>query len=154
MRVEEVEDLQELKKEKDKLSGVGAWTPAITTYEGKPPTVEYTERRGLYIKLGKLVYIEFKLRGKITALNGTNNYAMIKGLPFSTRDDLSEGREALSKGVIYNMLNSSSNVTLQIHNDSIKPKAGDGTSATKLIVTPAGNYDYFEIGGNGWYLTK
>ena len=55
----------------------GSWTPTLTTVEGVEPTVEYTTRRGRYVKMGNLVFISFYIRGKITALNGTNNYAFI-----------------------------------------------------------------------------
>ena len=157
MKIEPYETLEELEKEnkllKEEIEAtktVKTWTPKITTLEGKEPAITYTIQKGLYVKIGRLVYVEFYIRGKITALNGVDNYARIAGLPFRTHDSLSQGQEALSKAVVYNLVNTN-NIVFDFHNDMIRLQATDGSSAAKLIVTSG---SYFEIGGSGWYITR
>lgn len=62
---------------------IGDWTPAFGVVErsGTAPTVTYTSRNGRYIRIGKLVFVNFAIRGAITAA-GTG-YALVNGLPFS-----------------------------------------------------------------------
>lgn len=54
----------------------GTWTPVMQN-----ATVNYTIQSGEYIKIGNLVYISFRLRGKITSIP-QYPYAFISGVPF------------------------------------------------------------------------
>lgn len=62
---------------------IGDWTPTFGVVEGSgtAPTVTYTSHNGRYIRIGKLVFVNFAIRGAITAA-GTG-YALVNGLPFS-----------------------------------------------------------------------
>lgn len=130
----------------------GTWTPAINTVEGAIPKMTYTTRKGNYRKIGNLVYVDFYIRGKITALTGTNNYGTITGLPFKTTSTSQFGEEELNMGIMYSLVASENNVCLVFYPDSniIRIQEYYGASANKLKVTPT---NYFEIGGNGWYTT-
>ena len=138
-----------LNNKADKMIG-GTWTPIISTLEGIEPTVSYESREGIFRKIGNMVWISFYCRGKITALNGTNNYAFIKGLPF-TNKDFPLGYQPLQIGTLYSLVNNNTNNTFNIYNNGIRIQSGYGGSATQLIVTTT---SYFEIGGSGWYLIK
>ena len=126
----------------------GTWTPTITTVEGVEPTVEYTSRRGFYRKIGNMVYVDFYIRGKITALNGTYNYSMIKGLPYPSTKNVGFGQRCITLAVLYSLIQSPTDITLVLYDDYIRIQGGYGSYATTLQVTPT---SYFEIGGSGWY---
>lgn len=127
----------------------GYWTPELNTLEGIAPTVEFTAQTGTYKKIGRMVFIDFYIRGKITALNGTNNYAIIKGLPFVPAERWF-GQTPLNIGIIYSALNSETNITFDIQQSSngIRIQGGQGAYAVSWILTPT---SYFEIGGSGFY---
>lgn len=131
----------------------GTWTPIISTIEGAEPTVTYTIQRGYYKKVGNMVYVNFYVRGKITKLNGNNNYGLIKGLPFNTSNKYGFGTEALNLSILYSLIANDTNASLVFvpGSDYIRIQMGYGTSATTLKITTT---NYFEIGGNGWYYIK
>ena len=130
----------------------GTWTPEIQTQEGKAPTVTYTFREGKFKRYGSMVHVTFSIRGKITALNGTDNYAMIKGLPYQSRADRF-GEQALSIGTIYDSLDYEDNNAFVIdsgHN-SIRIQYNNGAGATKWKTTTK---QYFQVCCSGWYETN
>lgn len=141
----------EFKKiEAEKLSMTsGTWTPYVTTVEGVNPDATYTKQRGFYVKIGKLVYVEFYINGKITKLNGTNNYAVIKGLPKMYHSENNMGQEGLNLNVLYSLTNNPTDVTLLLARNGIAIQNNFGASAAKLIVTPT---NYFEVSGSGFYM--
>lgn len=57
----------------------GTWTPTLygATTAG---TMSYTERSGVYVRIGKLVHVEFLLIGTITSAPSGN--VIVSGLPF------------------------------------------------------------------------
>lgn len=124
----------------------GTWTPTITTLEGSAPTITYTGREGRYCKIGNFVYISFFMRGQITALNGTNNYAIIKGLPFTPRD-YTMGAQAIATGVIYDLVTATTNLNMGINNGGIRIQNSYGAGACQLKVSSSS----FQVGGSGWY---
>lgn len=125
----------------------GTWTPKIGALNETDPTITYTHQRGNYTKIGKMVFISIYLRGRITALKGTNNYACIKGLPFTAKD-YAMGQQSFGIGVIYNLVTSSTDLSLGINNQVIRVQNSYGAGASNLKVS--GNTD-FEIGCSGWY---
>ena len=129
----------------------GTWTPTLTTLEGKAPTMEYSIKQGTYKKIGKLVYLSFYIRGKITKLNGTDNYAVITGIPYSSSKTMMES--ILNVGGLYQMLESDTNVNALINGDIIRVQMQYGEIAGKLKVTPTDGAGYFEISASGWYET-
>ena len=124
----------------------GTWTPTITTLEGVAPTITYSSVTGTYCKIGKFVFVSFRVVGKITALNGANNYAMIKGLPFTPKD-YTMGEQAISVGVIYDLVTSSTNLTMGINNGGIRIQNSYGAGACVLKTSSSS----FQVGGSGWY---
>lgn len=128
----------------------GTWTPALDTAEGAAPT--YTTitggAKGTYKKMDNMVFISFFLRGSITALNGTNNYALIKGLPFTPRI-MNMGENTITVGTCYNCLTSDNPVWFDIYDNAIRIQGSRGSSSTVWKVTPSGGY--FIIAGSGWY---
>lgn len=128
----------------------GTWTPTVCSVTDADPTVTYTTRKGNYTKIGKMVFISFFLVGKITKLNGTYNYAGIKGLPFTPKD-YSVGECGLAKGVTYQFCTDATNsgTSLMMGNGMIRVQFGEGAGACQLKVTPSDNS--FQIGGSGWY---
>lgn len=127
----------------------GKWTPKITTVEEIEPTVTYTTRRGYYKKIGSFVYIECYIRGKITALNGVNNYIAISGLPFNNVE-VSLGEKALDIGQVYSLTEATDNLVACIYNNRIRIQNNYGSGATKLKITDT---SYFALGVSGWYRT-
>lgn len=126
----------------------GTWTPYISTVEGANPTISYTTQRGTYKKIGNLVYIDFYIRAKITALNGTNNYGVVAGLPYSAKNTLAIGENSIPIGVLYSLLENTTNVKLAVSGTQLRALYNNGAASDKLVVTST---SYCEIGGNGWY---
>jgi len=130
----------------------GYWTPQLNTIEAKAPTVEYITRSGKYKRIGKTVFIDFYIRGKITALNGTNNYALVKGLPYPPYGNNGFGQSSLNLGILYSAINDTNNITLDIDdNGNIRVQGGYGSYATSWKVTTT---SYFELGGSGFYFIE
>lgn len=125
----------------------GTWTPTIGALNETDPTVTYTHQRGNYTKIGKMVFISLYLRGRITSLKGTNNYACIKGIPFTAKD-YAMGQQSFGIGVIYNFVTSSTDLSLGINSQVIRVQNSYGAGASNLKLS--GNTD-FEIGCSGWY---
>ncbi len=127
----------------------GNWTPVLTTIEGKAPTMEYSARVGRFKKTGGLCFVSFYIAGKITALNGTDNYGIITGLPYKTNSTF--GQDALSTGICYNLTETENEVQLLLSPTGIKLQTNRGSYSCKLKVTPTGAFPYFQIAGSGWY---
>ena len=131
----------------------GSWTPAINTMENVAPTVTYTKQRGSYKKIGNMVFISFYISGKITALNGTNNYAVVSGLPFVPKS-YDTGECAITLGMKANLTTSSDPSTLCVlssHNGVIHIRTPNGGNATVLKTSGENN---FYMAGSGWYETE
>lgn len=128
----------------------GTWTPVISALSETNPTATYTTQAGKYKKIGKIVFFNFYIRAKITALNGTNNYAQISGLPYSVIPT-EFGTIAGTLGILYSAINDDSKNVFVLSGTSIRVQANNGAAATKWIVTPT---NYMEIGGSGFYFTN
>ena len=130
----------------------GTWTPVLTTLEDKTPTMTYSIQQGTYKKLGKLVYLSFYIRGNITALNGSENYVKITGIPYASSKTMLES--ILNVGGLYQMLENEANVNAFINDSVIRVQTQYGEVAGKLKVTPTSGTGYFEISASGWYETN
>lgn len=128
----------------------GTWTPTINTRENKAPTITYEKQYGKYRKIGDLVYVDFYIKGKITKLNGTQNYGIVAGLPFNFSTS-NFGQAGLSISNLYNLLSSITNPALVGLSDALYIQNGYGGSAG--ILKLSGDSSYFEIGGHGFYIT-
>ena len=61
----------------------GTWTPRLSSREGNAaPTYTVDYRYGQYYKIGKLVFIAFRMKVNIT--NAGDGYATVEGLPFAS----------------------------------------------------------------------
>ncbi len=134
------------------LSMEGKWTPSIGAYNEDTPNVSYIHRRGFYKKIGNLIFVEFYIRGKISELNGSANYAIITGLPFAAHGDSYLGQQTLTKGVVYNFLADEIDVTLCLESNIIRIMKEQGKSSASMQVTPSDGY--FEIGGSGCFIIE
>lgn len=124
----------------------GTWTPTLSNTNNNAPSVNYSYQQGYYFKLGNLVYIEFYIRGKITALN-SGDYACIRGLPYSANSNRSFGSQALPIGILYNAVTVETNNTFIANGWIIRLQAGNGASAT---IWKTSSSDFI-ISGSGWY---
>ena len=131
-------------------TSISNWTPTLACVGETGPTATYSSRSGKYCKLGNICFFEFYIRAKITALNGTNNYASISGLPYDVAG-LGFGTQAGNVGVLYAATNISSTdqATFIISEGAIHIQGGRGAGRTKWIVTTT---SYMEIAGSGWYF--
>lgn len=133
----------------------GTWTPTLTTLEGKAPTMTYIIREGMYKKIDNFVYIDFAIRGKITALNGTENYGCITGLPFKAKSNRHWLRNIINIGALTKLLNKDTNAGIIVQDSTLRIQYNYGVFAATLKVTDSTNdTDYFDISGSGWYETE
>lgn len=126
----------------------GTWTPELTTVEGATPTITYTTRYGKYRKIGDLIFVEFYIRGKITALTGTNNFGAISGLPY-TASYTTAGDSPCSLGVLYGVSDSQTDGKANFMGSLIRLYGNNGATSMALKITTT---SYMEIGGSGWYI--
>lgn len=135
----------------DLTSEIGEWTPEVACQDGNNPTLTYTRRYGNYRKLGRMVYVQYEIRGIITAIGSGNNYACIEGLPYTVGGDIFY-MNPLTNGVNYNCC---TDTVLQQYAETgtkrIRLQNPDGSSVAFWKVTPSGTYYYFELSGAGWY---
>ena len=59
----------------------GSWTPAYGG-TGSDPTIVYDGRQGFYIKIGRYVYLQFRMY--LTSASGGSGDLLLKGLPFTS----------------------------------------------------------------------
>ena len=58
----------------------GTWTPVPSKYNGGAISATYTNQTGYYVRIGKLVHVEFRLH--IGAVSQGSSLPLIDGLPF------------------------------------------------------------------------
>ena len=126
----------------------GSWNPTLICDGEAAPTYTATSSNGEYFKIGNIVFINFVIRGQITKLNGTNNYARIGNLPFGSGTLFGY---ALSLGDIYGLVETeSAGYAIDIYNGIIRIKHANGTSH-KFKVTST---SYFDVRATGWYVCE
>lgn len=131
----------------------GTWEPELSCVNEDAPTVTYTKQLGEYIKIGKLVYITFAVRGRITALNGTNNYALIAGVPYIEKQKFfSTGAFSMTIGQIYNAVATETNQTMYVYENGIRLQHANGQVANSWQITTASSG--FRIEGSGYFIVK
>lgn len=127
----------------------GTWTPALGTVENTDPTVTYTTQEGTYYKLDKIVFFSFYIRAKITALNGTNNYAKIKGLPFAATGSFGTNNSEI--GSLYGAVDNTNDAAFIVSSSDIRVQYNYGANSAKWVVTSG---TYMQVAGNGFYFTS
>lgn len=107
-------------------------------------------KSGRYVIIDKMIYVDFYLRLKITKLNGTNNFGLITGLPFSL-DTNWFGQCGFSLGVLFDLTQYDEKVTLIPVKNEIRIQTQNGAYANSLKVTTS-DVGYSEIGGSGCFM--
>jgi hypothetical protein len=74
----------------------GTWTPNFAT-TGTAPSLTYADRDGIYIKIGKLVFISMHIEANVVSSVGTGTLN-ITGLPFTSAAGGGAYYEAISVG--------------------------------------------------------
>lgn len=135
-------------------NSVGSWEPKLITFEGNGTRNEieatYMGKSGRYVIIDKMIYVDFYLRLKITKLNGTDNFGLITGLPFSL-DTNWFGQCGFSLGILYDLTQFDEKVTLIPVKNEIRIQTQNGTYANSLKVTTS-DVGYSEIGGSGCFM--
>ena len=134
----------------------GTWDPIIATLGSGTPSVEYLIKKGNYKRIGNLVYVDFYLKGRITALGGSTKYGIVWGLPYSAASNNANFGNIVWSGMTFNLIESNEPILLMPipSEKTLRIQIGRGSAAAELKITPgSGAENYFEIGGNGWYLT-
>lgn len=136
-----------LQKIKDMEIKEGEWIPYISSLNESAPSVLLSSQSGRYLKIGKLVYVQFYIQGQITALNGTSNQALITGLPF-TPSLISTYSSGLNISTLYNVLENDTNAVFVLRTDGIKLQRNYGANTAIWKTT-----DNFILAGSGCYET-
>ena len=75
-------NMQDYNSDMQKIDGLaitGTWTPTINFDTNN--NVVYSTRQGTYVKIGKLVVLNFQI--EISAMSGNSGLAYLSGLPFA-----------------------------------------------------------------------
>ena len=129
----------------------GNWYPDLAVVgQNTRPTWTIISRIANYYRIGKLVYVDFYIRGKITALPSNTNYAIITGLPYSAKTS-QFGQQALTIGTVYSALTSDSSLAFVVNGNQIRIQDGYGSWATEYKLTTT---DYFELAGSGTFIIE
>lgn len=76
----------------------GTFTPGIGT-SGTAPSVTYADRQGQYIKIGRMVYISYKVEIATVSSQGSGNLNYT-GLPFTAANATAAGNSAIAVGYV------------------------------------------------------
>ena len=129
----------------------GNWYPDLAVVgQNTRPTWTIIYRIANYYRIGKLVYVDFYIRGKITALPANTNYAIITGLPYSAKTS-QFGQQALAIGTSYSALTSDGKLAFVVNGNQIRIQDGYGSWATEYKLTTT---DYFELAGSGTFIIE
>lgn len=92
--------------------------------------------------------MQFYIKGQITTLNGTNNQALITGLPF-TPNLINTYSSGLNISTLYNVLEDNTNVVFGLRTEGIKLQRNYGSNTAIWKTT-----DNFILAGSGCYETE
>ena len=119
----------------------GRWTPKLEN-----ATVTYTRQEGRYIKIGKIVFVWWRIRGTISSVTGTR-YSQISGLPYNCVYE--------TAGTLFEHLNcctdNTMNVLVRLYSNLICIQQ-DGDSAGGSLYNWASGKGTFYLSGMGVYL--
>lgn len=121
----------------------GAWTPSfgVTDSSATAPTVSYTYQYGRYIRIGRLVFVNFRIQAAITAA-GTG-YALINGLPYTFGGN---GYHYIGLSENSGGFSSTPNTAFVFRGAYIRIQAQTGTSAVKFVTASV-----MYLSGSGCY---
>ena len=123
----------------------GSWTPSFVG-ASTAGTTTYSGRTGLYIKIGKLVWVQFD--ANITNMTGTGNL-IINNLPFTSANTV-QTSSVLSTGLVY----PSTTTQLNIYFGSNSTTANFQSSGNNLTWAAVQVDTSFEINGTLCYQTS
>lgn len=132
----------------------GAWTPLVRSSETWP-TVAYTNQYGWYWRIGRMVYVKFRLRVNITAA-GTGG-AQIHGLPFPSASD-GTAATAIQNSLTVTMSLRGLNETSPTLSLPTLHVDGGGMSVIAVRNGSGGSTQYWQVAtdvylhGAGWYV--
>lgn len=133
----------------------GTFLPVYKATVTDPTTTGYyTLREGFYIKIGKLVHINLRIRGEISSVGSGN--AILGGLPF-TVDSTAGSTSSLSIGYFENWTTNGPTLAMADENTTtIALFRDNGASGTRITVSnyKTGNASYNEVFLAGTYLTN
>ena len=145
----EMEAIKELNERiKDLEIKEGEWIPALSSLNEAAPSVSLTSQSGKFLKIGKLVFVQFYIQGQITSLSGNNNQALITGLPFSP-NLLKMYSVGLTVSTLYNALENDTNAVFVLRNEGIKIQRNYGANTANWKIT-----ENFILAGSGCYETE
>jgi len=125
------------------FTDIKTWTPTMAN-----ANVTYTNNDGYYLKLGRLVFIWFRLQGKINSVNEPK-YAFINGLPFECAYQTS--------GSVFDHWHitddDSRNVLLRVTSDKLAIQKDD-SDAGAVIEKWYASDNTFYLGGSAVYFTN
>jgi len=78
----------------------GTFTPAYTPSSGSFSTISYANQGGSYVKVGKVVHVQIRLRTSDVVLGTASGALNIIGLPFTVQNDSTNARNAVSFSVV------------------------------------------------------
>lgn len=126
----------------NEFTDIKQWTPTMEN-----ANVTYTNQTGYYLKLGRLVFIWFRLQGKINSVTSPG-YAFINGLPFSN--------SFTTSGSVYEHLNitddNTRNVLLKVVGNQLGIQS-DGQYAGTSIENWYASNNTFYLAGSAVYYT-
>jgi len=131
----------------------GTWTPTYST-DGTAPSLTYADRAGFYIKIGRMVFISFKLEAATVSSQGTGNMNLT-GLPFTASPSSVSGFSAISVGYSAGWSTSQSPIGALIFsgNTFIRPYYMTSISANKSDCTFQGLGSSMVVYMAGCYYT-
>lgn len=132
----------------------GTFQPSFDATGTSPTVNSYGFRDGFYIKIGKLVHINLRMRGDISSVGSGN--AIISGIPFNI-DSTSGSTNALSVGYYESWTTNGPTFAMGTTNtNKISLFRDNGASGTRITVSnyKTGNSSYNEVYIAGTYITN
>ena len=132
----------------------GSFVPAYKASGTDPTVSSYSFSEGFYIKIGKLVHINLRIRGNITSVGSGN--ALLGGLPF-TVDSTTGSTTAFVVGYYENWTTNGPTFAIgSTDTTDIALFRDNGASGTSITVSnyKTGNSDYNEVYVAGTYITN
>lgn len=130
----------------------GTWTPAYAT-DGTQPSLTYADRAGFYIKIGRMVFISFKIEAATVSSQGSGNMN-ITGLPFAATPSAS-GFSPISVGYSANWATSQAPIASLVFggNTYVRPYYMTSLGGNKLDCTFQGLGNSMVVYMAGCYYT-
>jgi hypothetical protein len=141
--IEEVTGTDNLKLNISGANDVKDWTPSLAN-----ASATYSIQTGKYVKIGKLVFIWFRMRGTINSVSSPA-YAYINGLPYSCAFDTA-GSLFEHRGITND---DTRNVLLRVVNKQLAIQKDDAQAGVSIESWYASENTFY-LGGSAVYYTN